>query len=266
MDKDHLNILCIGDVVGEPGRTLIAKHYQRIIKVHDIDFSILNIENAAHGIGFTKKTYQELIIYGIDAFTSGNHVYRKKEIVEDFDDLKKLVRPWNFPPNNPGQGYRIFTVKNLKIAVVNLIGRVFLGLADCPFQLMQNKIADLKKEADIILVDMHAEATSEKQALGWMLDGQVNAVYGTHTHVQTTDSRILPNHTAYITDVGMVGAKNSILGMQKEEIVQKFLNQMPVKFSPPDTNNVLFNALKLTIDIHSKKTIKVETINQDYLI
>jgi 2',3'-cyclic-nucleotide 2'-phosphodiesterase len=263
---DTLNILCIGDVVGKPGRTLLAKHLYSITKEHKIDLHILNIENAAHGIGFNEKVYNELLSYGITVFTSGNHVYSKKEVVKNFNSYKKLIRPWNFPPSCPGQGVRFLEIKGTKIAVINLIGRVFMGLADCPFQLMQKEIKDLQKKADIILIDIHAEATSEKQALAWMLDGQVTAVFGTHTHVQTSDARLLPQKTAFISDIGMTGAQNSILGMEKDPIIKRFLNQMPIKFHPPETDQIIFNACKITVDLKTKQALDITPLKQEFML
>ena len=271
MNSENLmNILIIGDIVGEQARSVISRYLDLIKIEYKIDFTIANIENASHGKGFTKKIYNELLSFGIDAFTGGNHIYQNKEVLPIFEQFTHLVRPWNLPKGSPGVGNRIFKIKHKNIMLINLIGRVFMNLADCPFQLMQQKISKLQEESDIIIVDMHAEATSEKQAIGWMLEGKVNAVVGTHTHIQTADARILKinskNPTAYITDIGMVGPQDSIIGMDKKVVIARFINQLPARLEPEKTNAIIFNAIKLTIDINTNKTISIENINKSYKV
>ena len=255
-----INILCIGDIIGSPGRAFLNDNLATIKKEHNIHFTVVNVENSAGGFGFTRKIEAELKALNINAFTSGNHIFQQKEIMGYFDELNSLVRPLNYPEDVPGKGYRIFRVNDLKIAVVNSIGRVFMGDFDCPFRAIKKVLADIQKETPIILVDFHAEATSEKNAFGWFLDGKVSLVYGTHTHVMTADDRILNKGTAYISDVGMVRPKDGIIGMKKEPIIHKFLTQLPSKFEIPKDQETLFNAIKCSIDTKSGKAISIEKI------
>lgn len=257
-----LNILCIGDIVGRPGRTVLQSYLTQIQKKYRIHFTIANIENSSGGFGVTDKVYKELKLLPIQAFTSGNHIYDKKEILNTLQDYSLLIRPLNFPKGNPGVGYRIFTINEHKIAVINLIGRVFMGNYDCPFQTIEYLLPEIQKQADIIIVDFHAEATSEKQALGWFLDGSVACVYGTHTHVMTADDRILEKGTAFISDVGFVGALNSILGMTKEPIITKFFNQMPAKFEVPKTGPSIFNGIVIEVDLDQKIATSIQRIQE----
>ncbi|MFZ5353752.1 MAG: TIGR00282 family metallophosphoesterase [Bacillota bacterium] len=251
-----MNILCIGDIVGRPGRNYLKKNLSSIKLEHDIDFVIANGENSAGGVGITKSTYDELVDMGIDVITLGNHTWAKKEILDFIDREDRLIRPANYPDNNPGKGYTIVRCKEKSIAVVNLSGRVFMDGADCPFRTIDYILTDIPHKADIIIVDMHAEATSEKQAMGWYLDGRVTAVFGTHTHIQTSDERILPMGTGYITDLGMTGPRNSVLGVEKEIIIKKFLTMMPGRFEVAD-GEAIFGAIVLMLDEHDKlKTIK----------
>ena len=256
----NINILCIGDIVGQPGRDFLFNNLKSIQKDQQIHITIANIENAAAGFGVTTKVYDQLKKLPIDLFTSGNHIYDKKDIIPNFNKLSKLIRPINFPKGNPGIGLKIIQFNDYKIAVINAIGRVFMGLSDCPFQKINEVLPDILKETPIVIVDFHAEATSEKQGFGWFLDGKVSCVFGTHTHVMTADNQILTNGTAYISDIGMVGAKESILGMQKDNIIQKFLDQMPTRFEPPKTTNVIFNAIKLNINSKTGKANSIEKI------
>lgn len=225
-----MNILVIGDIVGRPGRTVLAGMVPEIQRKHDISFTIANGENAAGGRGLTRSVMNDILGAGIDVITMGNHVWDNKEILSFIDDEFRLIRPANYPGPCPGQGYHIYKGGfNKNIAVVNLSGRVFLPPLDCPFQIMDEIMEELTEAADIIIVDFHAEATSEKLALAYYLDGRVQAVLGTHTHIQTADERILPGGTAYISDLGMTGPKESILGMEKELVIQKFLTGRPVR-------------------------------------
>lgn len=225
-----MNILVIGDIVGRPGRTVLAGLVPEIQRKYDISFTIANGENAAGGRGLTRSVMNDILGAGIDVITMGNHVWDNKEILSFIDDEFRLIRPTNYPGPCPGQGYHIYKGGfNKNIAVVNLSGRVFLPPLDCPFQIMDEIMEELTEAADIIIVDFHAEATSEKLALAYYLDGRVQAVLGTHTHIQTADERILPGGTAYISDLGMTGPKESILGMEKELVIQKFLTGRPVR-------------------------------------
>lgn len=248
-----MNILFIGDIVGRPGRNFLKKHISAIKKEYDVDFIIANGENVAGGTGITKSTYEELVECGLDIITLGNHTWSKKEIYDFIDEADVLIRPANYPPGTPGKGYIIAERINKRIAVVNLNGRVFMDSIDCPFREIDSILDRIKDTADIIIVDFHAEATSEKQAMGWYLDGRVTAVLGTHTHVQTSDERILPKGTGYITDVGMTGPYDSILGVDKDIIIKKFLTAMPGRFEVAE-GKVVFCAVILELDENSQLT------------
>jgi metallophosphoesterase (TIGR00282 family) len=226
-----MKILFIGDIVGRPGRRAVRELLPGIVEEHRIDFVIANCENAAAGLGVTADVLEELYGVGIDILTSGNHIWDKKEVMEIADDCERLLRPANYPDGAPGQGSLVMLTRGgVDIGVINLAGRVFMHPLDCPFRTADREIDKMKKKARTILVDMHAEATSEKIAMGWYLEGRVTAVLGTHTHVQTADERILPGGTAYITDVGMTGPFDSVIGIRKEAILKRFLLQIPVKF------------------------------------
>lgn len=250
-----MNILCIGDIVGKPGRSYINNMLPKLIKEHNIDFVIANGENCAHGVGLTRNTYEELVYAGVDVITMGNHTWAKKEVIDFIQEKTNLIRPANFPTNNPGRGYTIVEKAGMRIAVINLIGRVYLESYDCPFRKVDEILEKIKNEADIIIVDFHAEATSEKLALGWYLDGKVTAVFGTHTHVQTSDERLLPQGTGYITDVGMTGPYNSILGVDKDIIIKKFITLMPGKFEVAE-DKAVFGALLLELEDKTLKSVK----------
>ena len=227
-----MNILMVGDVFGESGRAAIAKHLPRLRQQHAIDFCVVNIENAANGFGVTPLIARQALEQGADVLTSGNHIWDKKEIVEYISKENLLLRPANFPAGTPGSGHITLKAGPHRVAVLNLMGRVFMNPIDCPFRKADELVPELRKETPIILVDMHAEATSESVAMGWHLDGRVSAVVGTHRHVQTADERVLPGGTAYITDLGMTGPTDGVIGVDRELILQRFLNQMPVRFEP----------------------------------
>jgi 2',3'-cyclic-nucleotide 2'-phosphodiesterase len=227
-----MNILMVGDVFGEPGRAALAKHLPRLRHEHAIDFCVVNIENAASGFGVTPPMAKQALEQGADVLTSGNHIWDRKEIVEYITKENLLLRPANFPAGTPGVGYVTIKTGPHKVAVLNLMGRVFMTPIDCPFRKADEIVPELRKDTPIVLVDMHAEATSESVAMGWHLDGRVSAVVGTHRHVQTADERVLPGGTAYITDLGMTGPTDGVIGVDRELILQRFLNQMPVRFEP----------------------------------
>ncbi|MGI6435687.1 MAG: TIGR00282 family metallophosphoesterase [Syntrophomonadaceae bacterium] len=225
-----MNILVIGDIVGRPGRRAIRALLPVLRQEYQLDFVIANAENAAGGRGLTHDIMEDLLFMGIDVLTMGNHVWDNKDILRFIDDEPRLIRPLNYPGPCPGQGYHVYTAGfSKKIAVINASGRVFLPPLDCPFACTDAVINDLQDQADIIIVDFHAEATSEKVAFGYYFDGRVQAVLGTHTHIQTSDERILPQGTAYISDLGMTGPYESILGMKKEQVLEKFLSGRPVR-------------------------------------
>jgi 2',3'-cyclic-nucleotide 2'-phosphodiesterase len=220
----------LGDIVGQPGRDAIRTHLPRLRELHEINLVIANAENAAGGTGLTPPIIEELMELGIDILTTGNHVWAKREVIPELDRLPNVIRPANYPPGAPGRGSCLYQVGSTTVAVLNLCGRVFMNAIDCPFRAADEKVAELRELTPIIIVDMHAEATSEKLALGHFLDGRVTAVIGTHTHVQTSDARILPGGTAYLSDAGMTGPSDSVLGMRKDIIITRFLSQLPQKF------------------------------------
>jgi metallophosphoesterase (TIGR00282 family) len=226
-----MRVLFIGDIVGSPGRNIVQERLADIVAQRQIDLVIANGENAASGFGITPRLAQELLKTGIDVLTGGNHSWDRKEILEYIPHEPRLLRPANFPEGNPGSGVYGGVAKNgVKYAVVNLQGRVFLPPIDDPFRKADSILASLPGEVAFVLVDMHAETTSEKTAMGWYLDGRVTAIVGTHTHVATADERILPGGTAYITDVGMTGPHAGIIGMDRNEMIKKFLDGMPARF------------------------------------
>ena len=227
-----MNILMVGDVFGEPGRAALARLLPRLRQEHAIDFCVVNVENAAGGFGVTPPMARQFLAEGADVMTSGNHVWDKREIVEYIAKENLLLRPANFPLGTPGVGHVTVKCGPHKVAVLNLMGRVFMLPIDCPFRKADEVVPELRKDTPIVLVDMHCEATSESQAMGWYLDGRVSAVVGTHRHVQTADERVLPGGTAYITDLGMTGPTDGVIGVDRDLILQKFLQQMPVRFEP----------------------------------
>jgi metallophosphoesterase (TIGR00282 family) len=226
-----LVILFIGDIVGRPGRTMLAETLPGLREEYRPDLVIANGENAAGGIGITRDTADDIFATGVDVITMGNHVWDKKEVFEYIDAEPRIIRPLNYPGKPPGQGSITLDAGGVRVAVVNAAGRVFnTALLDCPFRSLSDEIDRLKSEARVIIVDFHAEATSEKVAIGWYLDRRVTAVLGTHTHVQTADEMVLPGGTAYITDVGMTGPYHSVIGIQTDLVLSRFLTQLPVKF------------------------------------
>lgn len=226
-----MRILFIGDIVGQPGRRMVARHLRELVAEHQADLVLANAENAAAGFGITPSVGEELFSLGIDLLTSGNHVWDKKEAEGYVAKESRLLRPANYPEEAPGTGVHILRRQDHLVGVLNLQGRAFLPAIDCPFKAADREIPHIQQVTDIILVDFHAEATAEKQALGWYVDGRVSAVLGTHTHVQTADERILPERTAYITDVGMTGPRDSVIGIRREDAIQKFITQMPKRFT-----------------------------------
>lgn len=225
----------IGDIVGEPGRQIVKELLPQLVKDEGIAFVIANAENAAGGSGITPSIAEELFSYGIDVITTGDHIWKRKEIISFIEKNNALLRPLNYPENTPGGGSIVIEVsEKVKIGVINLLGRVFMQPLGCPFKTSYDEIANIRNYTQNIFVDMHAEATSEKIALGWYLDGLVTCIVGTHTHVQTADEKILPEGTAYITDVGMTGPFDSVIGRKKEEVLTRFITQMPVRFQVGD--------------------------------
>src|SRR5690625_195071 len=225
-----MKILFLGDVVGSPGRKMVKDYLPKLKEKYKPNLTIVNGENSAAGKGITEKIYKQLLESGADVITMGNHTWDKKEIFEFIDDAKNMIRPANFPDNNPGKGLLFMNMNGTEIAVINLQGRTFLPANDDPFQKADQLIAEASKRTNIIFMDFHAEATSEKQAMGWHVDGRISAIVGTHTHVQTADERILPQGTAYITDAGMTGPYDAILGVDKSLVLKRFTTGLPVRF------------------------------------
>lgn len=258
-----MRLLMIGDIVGRPGRRAVKVNLPDLKRQFDLDLVIANGENAAGGKGITKEVAQELFSYGVNILTMGNHVWNKKEAFSYIDQEARIIRPANYPPGVPGFGTGVFeTRRNVKVGVINLVGRVYLEAVDCPFRKADELAAKLKESANVIVIDFHAEATSEKIAFGWHLDGRVSAVVGTHTHVQTADERILPGGTAYITDLGMTGPSNSVLGVKKGIIIEKFMTGIPQRFEVA-TGAFQFNAAVIDINEETGEATSITRI-QNY--
>jgi 2',3'-cyclic-nucleotide 2'-phosphodiesterase len=239
-----MTILFIGDIVGRPGRDLVQRGLRALLDHYDVDMTIANAENAAAGFGLTRDIGETLLDCGVDVMTSGNHIWDKKEVLEYIAVEPRLLRPANYPVGVPGRGSCIAQTRDGRsVGVINVMGRVFMAPLDDPFAVALREIDAVRHRARIIVVDVHAEATSEKIAMGWHLDGRVTAVIGTHTHVQTADERVLPGGTAYLTDAGMTGPHDSIIGMEKEPSLARFLNGMPTKFEPASGNPRLNGAV-----------------------
>lgn len=259
----NIRVMCIGDVVGHPGCSMIQKNLRQLKKQHEIDAVIVNGENSsAQGRGITPRIMSFLRHNGADVVTSGNHIWQNKEIFAYLDEHQDLLRPINFPHACPGKGITVFEIGNgITIGVINVQGRIFMREhTDCPFRAVESALSYLKNKTSIIIVDVHAEATSEKIGLAHYVDGKVSAVFGTHTHVQTADERILPGGTAFISDLGMVGALNGMLGMKKEPIIQNFLTQLPVRFTVDEQGPFVLSGIIVTIDSANGKAIAIERI------
>jgi 2',3'-cyclic-nucleotide 2'-phosphodiesterase len=254
-------LLFIGDIVGRPGRELVRRGLSALIAHHQIDLVVANVENAAAGFGVTPDIADDLMSYGVHVMTGGNHTWDKKEIVPYFEDQPRLLRPANLPTGAPGRGSYVARADNgVPVAVINVMGRVFMTAIDDPFRVAQEEVERVRSEARVILVDMHAEATSEKVALGWYLDGQVTVVVGTHTHVQTADERLLPKGTAFLTDAGMTGPHDSIIGVEVEPALGRFLNALPSRFETA-TANPRLNAVIVDADEQTGLATGIERLN-----
>jgi metallophosphoesterase (TIGR00282 family) len=253
-----VRILFVGDVVGNAGRRALHEALEKTIDQRKVDFTVVNIENAAGGFGLTREIYDELKKLSIDVFSSGNHIWDKKDFVRELDVLEDVLRPANYPPGNPGRGVVIKrTAADVPVAVVNLQGQVFMTNIDSPFRVADEILPALRKEAKVIFVDFHAEATSEKGALGWYLDGRVSAVIGTHTHVPTADETIRPGGTAFLTDVGLTGAYEGVIGFNKDRVIEKFLAQTPRSFEPAK-KDVRLSSVIVDIDEETGKATAIE--------
>lgn len=256
-----MKILFVGDIFGKPGRDITRRAIPTLVEQRDIDFVVANVENSAAGFGVTGDVAETILGYGVDAMTSGNHVWDKKEVLEYMPRQPRLLRPANFPAGVPGRGsYLGRTRTGEPVGVINLMGRIFMSPLDDPFAVALREIETLRAKTRVIVVDFHAEATSEKIAMGWHLDGRVTAVLGTHTHVQTADERILPKGTAYQTDVGMTGPQDSIIGVTIDAALGRFLNSMPARFEAA-TGPARLNAVVVTADAATGKATHIERVN-----
>lgn len=258
-----MKVLFIGDIVGKTGRLAVKSLLPLIVNKYKIDLVLANGENAAGGFGITEKVASELFSYGIHVMTSGNHIWDKKESIPYIGKEARIIRPLNYPPGVPGYGSTTITMKGIRVGIINLSGRVFMSSMDCPFRVGMVEIERLRKETNIIIIDFHAEATSEKIAFGYYVDGRVSAVIGTHTHVQTADEKILPGGTAYITDVGMTGPSDSVIGIDKEQIIERFLLQMPKKFETARGGGI-FSAVVIEMEEDSGKSTAIQRLMLNY--
>lgn len=253
-----MRILCVGDVVGSVGRAMVAKHVKQIKEDYKVDFVVCNGENAAHGKGISRKIYYQLLNYGIDALTMGNHTFSKRDLCDYIDECDKMVRPGNLEPDEYGEWYRFFNVNGKKIMVVNLMGEVFMNqVIDSPFFMMEELLE--RENADIIIVDLHAEATSEKIAFTYQFADRCQIIFGTHTHVQTADERIVNKHCAAISDIGMCGPYHSVIGRDIEEILTRFLTGENTRFKIAEGDGI-FSAILVDIDDQTNHATKVERI------
>ncbi len=254
-----MNILVLGDVVSDSGCEFIRKKLPAFKKLKGIDFTVANGENSSAGNGVTPFSAEHLFTSGVDFITTGNHVYRRREVFDFLDDNENIIRPYNYSSANPGRGYAVVDTGFYKIGILNLMGTMFMESLESPFVAADRAISEIKKETDIILVDFHAEATSEKQALAYYLDGRVSAVFGTHTHVLTNDDRILQGGTGYISDAGMCGVIDSILGVEKEIVINKFKNHMPARFDHAK-GKCMINGCIFTVDEKTGKCSATEAV------
>lgn len=261
-----MKVIFIGDIVGSIGRDAVATYLPKLKRKYEADVVIANGENAAAGRGITESIYNDLLMMGVDVITMGNHTWDNKDVFNFIDDAEFLVRPANFSKDAPGRGMTTVTKNGVTLSVINLHGRVFLPPHEDPFAMADELVAEAHKVSPLVWVDFHAEATSEKIALGWHLDGRVSAVVGTHTHVQTADARIYPGGTAYITDVGMTGPYDEVLGMTKESVIYKFQTNMPSRFEVPKKGREVLSGFFVEIDDKTGKAVRQERIyiNEDY--
>jgi metallophosphoesterase (TIGR00282 family) len=259
----RLTILCIGDVFGEPGRRALAHFLPRLRAEYEVDLAVVNVENAAAGFGVTPALARGFLDGGADVLTSGNHIWDRKEIIEYIVKENLLLRPANYPRGTPGVGSIVVKAGAHRVGVLNLQGRVFMPTIDCPFATADAEVTRLRVETPLLVVDMHAEATSEKQAMGWYLDGRVSAVVGTHSHVQTADERLLPGGTAYLTDLGITGPIDSVIGVEKELAIQRFLTGMPNRFEPARGRARVQGAV-IRVDPESGRATAIERVQRDF--
>jgi len=260
-----MNILCLGDVVGQAGRNAINAKLSSLREELKIDFAVVNAENAAGGSGITRRISGQLLRFGCDVLTLGDHVWDRQELAETLKDEVRILRPSNFPEGTPGHGWGVYeTSSGTKVGVINLLGRVFMRYnVDCPFRAATRIIDEIKKECSVIIVDFHAETTSEKVAMGHYLDGKVSAIVGTHTHIQTADEKVLPKGTAYLTDLGMTGPYDSVIGQNKDKIIKRFLTSMPMRFEVAKGGVQICGAV-ISVDEKNGKATKIKRIQKPY--
>ncbi len=257
-----MKVLFVGDIVGSAGRLALARELPARRAAGEVDFCVVNGENASGGFGLTREVATELFDLGVDVITGGNHLWDKREIFRFIDQEPRIVRPANYPPGTAGAGSAVVTIDGgRQVAVLNLTGRTFMPAVDCPFRCADQLLPELRRRTPIIIVDLHAEATSEKVAMGWYLDGRASAVIGTHTHVQTADERVLPGGTAYLTDAGMTGAHDSVIGVRKELAIERFLTQLPKRFQTAKGDPRLSGAL-IEIDEVSGRARSIERVHR----
>jgi len=256
----EIRVLLIGDIVGKPGRTIVSDRLPAYIEEHRIDFVIANGENAAQGSGITENLFQEIAKAGVDCVTCGDHVWRRKEVLPVLGREPRLLRPYNYPPEAIGRGFGVYTSRSgTRIGVVTVVGRIFMDAADCPFHAVDRALELMRSDATVYFVEVHAEATSEKVAMGWKLDGQVACCFGTHTHIPTADERVLPRGTAYITDLGMTGPYDSVIGRDKESVLYKFQTGMHAPFTVANGDVRLCGA-EVVVDVRTGKARSIERV------
>ncbi|MEW9501232.1 TIGR00282 family metallophosphoesterase [Jeotgalibacillus marinus] len=260
-----MKLLFIGDVVGSMGREMVEEYVPQLKEKYQPDVTIINGENAASGRGITEKIYRQLEAAGANVITMGNHTWDNREIFQFIDQKTNIVRPANYPKGAPGKGIQMIQAGSAEIAVINALGRTFMNPVDDPFPVVKKLVDEAKRHTPFIFVDFHAEATSEKQAMGWFLDGKVSAVVGTHTHVQTADNRILPDGTAYLSDVGMTGPYDAVLGMERDAVLKRFVTSLPVRFEVPKSGRAILSGCFIELDRKTGKATHIERIliNED---
>lgn len=260
MTQQKINVLFIADIIGKPGLTIVKNVVRQLRVQHEIDFCIANGENGSAGKGLTENIAQQYFNYGIDVITSGNHIFEKFGVHKLLNTNQKIIRPLNYPFGVSGKGSFIATLSNnIKIGVINIQGRTFMFPIDCPFRTVKEEVNRIREVTPLIIVDFHAEATAEKMAMGWYLNGRVSAIIGTHTHVQTADETILDKGTAYITDVGMTGPYNSVIGMKKEVAIKRFIQQLPERYQPADSD-LKFAGVIISIDTETGKAESIKRL------
>jgi 2',3'-cyclic-nucleotide 2'-phosphodiesterase len=259
-----MKVLFIGDIVGKTGRNAVKALLPSVVNKYKVDFVIANGENAAGGFGITDKIADELFGYGVHVITTGNHVWDKKEFIPQISKIDRVLRPMNYPPGVPGYGSLLYPTNNgKKIAIINLSGRVFMSNIDCPFRTGKEEVEKLLEHTNIIIIDFHAEATSEKIAFSYYMDGRVSAIIGTHTHVQTADEKILPGGSAFITDVGMTGPAHSVIGIEIDQIIQRFLTNIPMRFETAKGEGI-FSAVIVEINEETGKATAIQRLQLSY--